>query len=210
MTVSERRRVVICGVTGFAGFGVAMPLATWELAILVGWIATASALLVWVFSEIAGLDATDTARIATREDDSRAAARAALVAASSASLVAVVIGLHRASSAGTGLQVVLTLASMVTIVLSWLVVHTLFVLRYAHLYYGVGAVGGVEFPGDGAPDYRDFAYLAFTVGMTYQVSDTAVTDPVVRRTLLRHALLSYLFGTAIIASTISVLAALVV
>ena len=99
---------------------------------------------------------------------------------------------------------------MVTIVLSWLVVHTLFVLRYAHLYYGVGAVGGVEFPGERPPDYRDFAYLAFTVGMTYQVSDTEITDPVVRRTLLRHALLSYLFGTAIIASTISVLAALVV
>jgi uncharacterized membrane protein len=208
--VSERRRVVICGAIGLVAFGVAMPLATWELAILVGWVVTASTLLVWVVSEIRGLDAASTARIATREDDSRAAARAALVAASSASLVAVVIGLHRASSAGTALQVVLTVASMVTIVLSWLVVHTLFVLRYAHLYYGVGSVAGIEMPGDQAPDYRDFAYLAFTVGMTYQVSDTVITDPTVRRTVLRHALLSYLFGTAIIASTISVLAALVV
>lgn len=210
MTVSERRRVIVCGAIGLVAFGVAMPLTTWELAVLVGWIVTASVLLVSVLREIRGLDATGTARIATREDDSRAAARAALVAASSASLVAVVIGLHRASSAGTALQVVLTVAAMVTIVLSWLVVHTLFVLRYAHLYYGVGVVGGVEFPGDRPPDYRDFAYLAFTVGMTYQVSDTEITDPVVRRTLLRHALLSYLFGTAIIASTISVLAALVV
>lgn len=206
--MSERRRVVICGAIGLVVFGLAMPLTTWELATQIGWIGTASVLLVWVLTEIHGLDAAATARIATREDDSRAAAGAALVAASSASLVAVVIGLHRAASAGAGLQVVLTAASMVTIVLSWLVVHTLFVLRYAHLYYG-GDIGGIDFPGGEPPDYRDFAYLSFTVGMTYQVSDTGITNAAVRRTLLRHSLLSYVFGTAIIASTISVLAGFV-
>lgn len=185
-----------------------MPVTTWELAVQIGWIATAFVMLVWVVSKIHGLDADATARIATREDDSRAAAGAALVAASSASLVAVMIGLHRAASAGTELQVVLTTASMVTIVLSWLVVHMLFVLRYAHLYYG-GDVGGIDFPGGEPPDYRDFAYLSFTVGMTYQVSDTEITSAEVRRTLLRHSLLSYVFGTAIIASTIGVLAGFV-
>jgi uncharacterized membrane protein len=210
VTVSERRRVTICGAIGLLVFGVAVQLVTWELAVLIGWIATASVLPVWVVTEIRGLDAESTARIATREDDSRAAALVGLVGASSASLVAVVIGLHRASSASTALQLALTVASMATIVLSWLVVHTLFVLRYAHLYYGVGGVGGIDFRGDEAPDYRDFAYLAFTIGMTYQVSDTDITSPVIRRTVLRHATLSYLFGTAIIASTISVLASLVV
>ena len=75
MTVSERRRVVVCGAIGLVAFGVAMPLTTWELAILVGWIVTASVLLVSVLGEIRGLDAAGTARIATREDDSRAAAR---------------------------------------------------------------------------------------------------------------------------------------
>ena len=88
-------------------------------------------------------------------------------------------------------------------------VQTLFMLRYAHLYYGGERVGGVEFGNAELPDYHDFAYLAFTVGMTFQVSDTEVTERALRHTVLRHALLSYLFGTAIIASTISVLAGLV-
>jgi uncharacterized membrane protein len=88
-------------------------------------------------------------------------------------------------------------------------VNTVFVLRYAHLYYGVGAVGGLDVPGAEAPDYRDFAYLSFTVGMTFQVSDTALTDRTMRMTVLRHALLSYVFSIATIAFTINVIAGLV-
>lgn len=131
-----------------------------------------------------------------------------LVAASTISLVMVVLALHRASGSTPGMEVALTTAAMVVVVVSWLVVHTTFLRRYAHLYYD-GTVGGIDFPGDEALDYRDFAYLAFTVGMTFQVADTDLTDTTVRATLLRHALLSYLFGTAIIAATINVLAGLV-
>ena len=58
---------------------------------------------------------------------------------------------------------------------------------------------GIDFAGAGPPGYADFAYLAFTIGMTFQVSDTAVRTPALRRTVLRHALLSYLFGTVVIA-----------
>jgi uncharacterized membrane protein len=83
-----------------------------------------------------------------------------------------------------------------------------FVLRYADLYYNDG-VGGVDFPGDEDPDYRDFAYLGFTVGMTYQVSDTNVTSRAIRRTIIRHALISFLFGTVIIGVTINVMAGFV-
>ena len=204
----ERRRVAVCAVPGVIGGIVVSAGTLWQLGLLIGWMITAAALLAWIWSEIRALDAEQTARVATREDDSRNAARVVLVAASVTSLVAVVVALHRAAGAGIRLEVALTLASMSTVVLSWLVVHTLFVLRYAHLYYG-GVPGGIEFPGGDDPSYRDFAYVGFTVGMTFQVSDTNLTDGSIRATVLRHALLSYVFGTAIIASTISVLAGLV-
>lgn len=86
-------------------------------------------------------------------------------------------------------------------------VHTVFALRYAGLYYS-GPDGGVNFNDNEKPAYADFAYLAFTIGMTYQVSDTALTTRAVRHTALRHALLSYLLGTVIIAATINLAAGL--
>ena len=88
-------------------------------------------------------------------------------------------------------------------VASWLAINLDFTLRYAHLYYS-DPVGGVDFGGTSEPDYRDFAYLAFTIGMTYQVSDTDLLTCRFRRVLLLHALLSYLFGVVIIAAVINV------
>jgi uncharacterized membrane protein len=99
-------------------------------------------------------------------------------------------------------------AGVGAIVSSWGVVHTVFTLRYAALYYR-GPDGGVNFNEDDQPTYVDFAYLAFTIGMTYQVSDTNLTTKEIRHTALRHALLSYLFGTVIIAATINLAAGLV-
>ena len=93
-------------------------------------------------------------------------------------------------------------------VLSWLAVQTVFTLRYAHLYYS-RRPGGIDFNGDEEPDYRDFAYLALTIGMTYQVSDTNLTTKVMRRTATRQGLLSYVFGTFVVAMTINVVAGLI-
>jgi uncharacterized membrane protein len=98
--------------------------------------------------------------------------------------------------------------ALVTVVVSWAAVHTVFTLRYAREYYE-GEDGGVDFKEPGhPPDYQDFAYLAFTVGMTFQVSDTDVTTHRMRNTVLRHALLSYLFGAVIVAMSINVVAGL--
>ena len=88
-------------------------------------------------------------------------------------------------------------------IVSWLAINVDFTLRYAHLFYS-DPVGGVDFNGVDEPDYRDFAYLAFTIGMTYQVSDTNLLTSRFRRVLLSHALLSYLFGVVIIAAVINV------
>ena len=86
-------------------------------------------------------------------------------------------------------------------------VHTVFTLRYARLYY-TGTDGGVDFHQDDPPRDGDFAHLGFTIGMTFQVSDTDLTTTKVRVTALRHALLSYLFGAVILAATINLIAGL--
>lgn len=208
--VSEQVRVAACAAGGLVVLVVGCVVTVWQLALLLGWIVTTVALLGWIWSEIGRLDAVATRHVASREDDSRTTSRVVIVLSSVASLAAVVLGLHRAASAGNALQAVLTVASLLTVVLSWVVVHTFFVLRYAHLYYATEPVGGIDFPGVAHPSYHDFAYVGFTVGMTYQVSDTAITDRAIRAAVTRHALLSYVFGTAIVASTISVLAGLII
>jgi uncharacterized membrane protein len=98
--------------------------------------------------------------------------------------------------------------AILAVALGWATVHTVYTLHYAHLYFGDDAPGGLDFNGD-KPDYRDFAYFGFTVGMTWQVSDTDVQKKAIRRTVLHHALLAYLFGTVIVAVTINLVFSLV-
>jgi uncharacterized membrane protein len=97
--------------------------------------------------------------------------------------------------------------SVGSVAAAWAVVHTVFTLRYALLYYG-GPDGGVNFNQKEDPAYADFAYLAFTIGMTYQVSDTDLQTRPIRATALRQALLSYLLGAVILAVTINLVAGL--
>jgi uncharacterized membrane protein len=124
------------------------------------------------------------------------------------SLVGVGLALFKASNAHTGEQAALTIAAVLAVALSSVVVHTVFALRYAREYY-TDPVGGVDFKTDDDPDYQDFAYLAFTIGMTFQVSDTDIQGRKVRRTVLKHSLISYLFGAVILAVVINVIAGIV-
>jgi uncharacterized membrane protein len=178
-----------------------------DLAPLVGWDGTALGWLASTLPFIWPLNAEQTARRASWEDPTRPVADVLLLAAAVASLVAVGFVLAHAShlrGMAQALQVVLGIAS---VVLSWGVVHLTYVLRYAQLYYS-GPDGGVNFNQDDPPAFADFAYLAFTIGMTFQVSDTALQNRQIRRTALRHALLSYLFGTVIVAATVNLIASL--
>lgn len=99
--------------------------------------------------------------------------------------------------------------------LSWFLVHTTFSMRYAHLYYGDNKKGhsnkkgaGLEFPGDDEPDFIDFAYFSFVLGMTFQVSDVEISDREIRRLSLLHSLIAFIFNTVIVALTINALAGL--
>ena len=180
--------------------------SSWSVAALFASDTAAAVFVTWVWLTVVSRDATTTARIARSEDASRAAAETVLIGAGAASLVAVAFVLGEAGrthAPGRGLLTALALAS---VALAWMSVHTVFMLRYARIYYSPPD-GGIDFH-DEAPDYRDFAYLALTIGMTFQVSDTDLLGKRVRRVALHHALLSYVFGTGIVAITVSSVAAL--
>jgi uncharacterized membrane protein len=162
-----------------------------------------------VWMTIWPLDAEQTARRAadTDIDPTRAAADLLLLSAAVVSLAVVGAVLVRAAQSHGTAEVLRIGLGVASVVLSWALVHTVFTVRYARLYYK-GTTGGVNFNQQEPPAYSDFAYLAFTLGMTFQVSDTDLQTREIRRTALRHALLSYLFGTGILATTINLVASL--
>jgi len=201
------RRVVTGVAAGIAVAAIAVGAgASWSVAALYAEDVAALVFLVWVWATIARSDAAATARIARAEDASRAAADAVLLGAGTASLIAVGFTLAQAGAAGPPARGLLTGLALGSVALAWGSVHTVYLLRYARLYYSPPE-GGIDFHGE-APDYTDFAYLALTIGMTFQVSDTDVTTKRIRRVALHHALLSYVFGAIIVAITVSSVAAL--
>jgi uncharacterized membrane protein len=101
------------------------------------------------------------------------------------------------------------LLAVCTVVLSWVFIHTIFALHYAHDYYGGRHTGGLRFPEDDKPDYWDFVYFAFVIGMTFQVSDVAVTQKSIRRMVVAHGVLSFFFTSAFIAMTVNIAAGVI-
>ena len=206
--MAERRRLFVSTLIGGAIGATASPFLIWGLAALVAWDATVLVLIGWIWVAVGRMDAEQTRSHATREDETRGSTRVLLILASCASLVGVLFALVRASTATGTTKVIDTVVGVATVLCSWALVHTLYTLRYAHLFYS-DHPGGIDFKDDGEPPaYADFAYVAFTVGMTFQVSDTDIQSAAIRRAVLRQALLSYLFGTVIVASAINVVAGL--
>jgi uncharacterized membrane protein len=203
----RRARLTISAVIGVIAGALAAAFGSWVYAPAVGWDATAIFFSATVWLGIWPLSAETTAARATREDPSRAGSDALTLCACVASLGAVGFVLVRAHTVHGVAQGMLAALGLLSVAVSWLTVHTIFTLRYALLYYS-DPVGGVDFNSDERPCYRDFAYLALTIGMTFQVSDTSLVSTDVRAAALRHALLSYLFGAIILAAAVNLVAGL--
>ena len=199
---------VTCAMLGGAAAGsvvsLFMPLPA---SILGGWDVAVLIYLTWTWGVVLRLDPSVTARLARREDPSTAVAELVVLSAGVAMLVAVGFALVKAGQATGGTKAYLVALGVLSVVLSWMVVHTIFALRYARAYYS-DPVGGISFNEDEPPNYIDFGYYAFTVGMTFQVSDTNITSKAIRRVTLHHALLSYLFGAVLLGLVINVVATL--
>jgi uncharacterized membrane protein len=204
------RRVAVLGVVAAVAFLVAWPLLGWELGVLAGWDVAAALFLVVSWEIILHATGDKTRELATLEDPTRPTAALIILISTVASLLAVAFTLAAADDQRGWERGAYVVAALATIVLSWTVLNTLYTLRYADHHYRIDGGAGVEFGADSTPaeppDYRDFAYLAFTVGMCYQVSDQTIRTRDLRRTVLVHSIVSYAFGVVIIASTINVLA----
>jgi uncharacterized membrane protein len=162
-----------------------------------------------VWASIVHMGSTETSAVAKSEDPGPLLADILLLAAGVGCLVGVGFALTKTHELDGGPKAAMVALTVLSVVVSWAVVQTVFTLRYARMYYGEPAPdGGIDFNDDAPPAFGDFAYLAFTIGMTYQVSDTSLTARPMRRTATAHALLSFLFGTFILAVTINVIAGL--
>ena len=206
--MDARSRLAMCVAAGVVVFVPTLLLVQWQLAVLLGWDTTSVVFLTVIWLGTHNRDSASTKAKAIREDNSRVASDAILVGASMASLVGVGFALIQAATLTGMLHTVLAVVAVVSVVLSWASVHAVYTLRYAHLFYSEG--GGIDFHANDhyMPTYGDFLYVALTVGMTFQVSDTDLTGMQVRRTAIRHALISYLFGVVVVAITINIVASL--
>jgi uncharacterized membrane protein len=208
--VRARTRVLVAfGVAVVVGVALS-PVSPWQVAVLAGWSAGAATFVGSVLKRVWPMSGSETAEHATVEDESRALADGVILSAAVASLAAIGLALVKASKAeGLGKAAIIGVA-VLAVVAAWLSVHTVYALRYAHLYFveGGGVVFNTEDDPPPVPDYHDFAYLALTVGMTFQVSDTNISSRAIRRTITRHALVSYLLGAVVVAMAINVVSGL--
>jgi uncharacterized membrane protein len=193
--------VLLSVASGFVAGAAAIAAGLAELAVLVGWIAAAAVALAWVWRISWPQDPVGTKQLAEAEGRTRSTDTAVVLAAV-ASLGAVVFALIDSGGSNEALAGAAVVLSITTVVLSWALVNTVFALKYARLYY-LDDDGGIDFGQEQAPAYSDFAYMAFTVGMAYAVSETTPASNRIRKTALGHALLSYLFGTGVIATAIN-------
>jgi uncharacterized membrane protein len=202
------RRVLMATVVGCVVGPLAALFVPWQAAPLLAWDAASCLFLVRAWSSIGGLDHIATAKAAAQEDPSAPVADSVILGAGLACLGAVGLVLIKASGAAGGSKAFLIGIGVLSVALAWACVHTVFMLRYARAYYGGKGPGGIEFNEKEPPAFLDFAYVAFTIGLTFQVSDTNLTSKPMRRIALKHALISFLFGAVIIGLTINVVASL--
>lgn len=201
-------RIALAATLGTISGGVSAAFVTWQVAELLGWNVAAVSYLAGLWILIGPLDADSTERIAVREDPSIPTAELVTLAAALACLGGVGMALVEAGNSHGGTKAYVIALAVASVIVAWGTVHTIFTLRYARLYYFSRPRGGIDFNETSAPAYADFAYVAFTVGMTFQVSDTDLQSQAIRRTALRHALVSYLFGVVIVGMTINIVASL--
>jgi uncharacterized membrane protein len=199
-TILSWRRVLVCLGGGLAAAGLTVVAGVPETSVLVGWAVAAGSLLVWVWRISWPRDADGTKQLAEEEGRTHVTDTVVLCAAV-ASLAAVVEALVRSSSADA-VGVATVVLGVLVVILSWGLVNTVFALKYARRYYS-GGDGGIDFGQQEPPAYSDFAYLAFTVGMSFAVPDTQLAATSIRKVALGHALLSYLFGTVVIAVAVN-------
>ena len=206
--VRSRPRLFVSAALGVVVTGGLAALTNWRPAtrLLVGWDLGIGLYLALAFHMMAASDVHHIRRRAARQDEGQLAILVLTVAAALASLAAIFAELGMSAAEASRPRSHVLLATL-TILLSWAFIHTIFALHYAHEFYDETAGRGMSFPGgDPNPDYWDFVYFSFVIGMTSQVSDVAITSKVIRRTATVHGIVSFLFNAALLALTVNIAA----
>lgn len=186
---------------------------SWITRVIVTWVAYASSVLVLCWITMIWADPKQIRQRARLQDSSRFLIFVFVIGAAFVSLMAVLVLLVFNQNLPKQLVTGHVILALLTVICSWWLVHTMFTMHYAHLYYGDkrdkdSAAGGLSFPDEKEPDYLDFAYFSFVIGMTSQVSDVEVTARPMRRLALLHGLLAFLFNTVVVALSINVVSSL--
>jgi uncharacterized membrane protein len=206
--IRARPRLSVSGAVGLVT-AVALPTA-WPLTsrLLVAWDIGVALYLTLAYHLMAGAQIEHIRQRAEMEDEGQYGILLLTVAAALASLAAIVVELASSPSHGVGRQPAQLILATLTILLSWAFTHTIFALHYAHEFYSEdgGRGGGLTFPGGEEPDYWDFVYFSFVIGMTSQVSDVAVSCRPIRRSVTVHGVISFIFNAALLALTVNIAA----
>jgi uncharacterized membrane protein len=207
-------RILISLVVAVLVFAGAFPHASRSAWVLLSWISFAGSMILLAWGTITGADPAEVRRTARLQDAGRTLFFILVLAAACGSLLAVGALLVNAWGMTRSDFVASALIAVGAVTLSWLLVHTVFALHYAHVFYGAGEIhgtphAGLEFPGGRTPDYMDFAYFAFVIGMTAQVSDVQITSRKLRRLALAHSIIAFAFNTLILALTINMIATVI-
>ena len=205
-------KLVIGAIIGI--FVIVLVPSDWRMPtrLLVGWDVGIALYLATTWPMILLADVARIRQRASEQDEGAFAILLLSIGATLASLVAIVFELGGIKQAPSGDAVAHVLLAMITILLSWSFVHTIFALHYAHEYYGEGSdgiIGGLNFPDDKDPDYWDFLYFSLVIGMTSQVSDVAITSKVIRRMAAIHGVLSFFFNLTVLALTVNMVSNLI-
>lgn len=215
--VDAHYRVLISFVASVIAFFCSYTKFNWPTVSLITWMAFALAVIIMDWIIILNAHPKEIRKIAKLQDSSRFFIFLFVIASSVISLSAIMFLLKSTKGHSDANITGHILLAMGSVVVSWWLVHTLFTMRYAHMYYDEDTddgekteVGGLEFPGKTTePDYLDFVYFSFVVGMTFQVSDVEISDRGIRRLAWVHGLVSFAFNTAIVALSINIVSSMI-
>jgi uncharacterized membrane protein len=209
--ISRHWRLWAAAAAGVFGWFAARHLnAPVSTHILIGWDACALLYVATTWRLFLTADEAEVRRRAAAEDEGPSAILAIVLAAILSSLAAVVAAMLNARAAGPEAKLITAACAGITLVLSWVVLHSVFTLHYAHRHFGDGkGKPGFLFPGEPARTYLDFVYLAFSIGATFQVSDNNVLTAKLRNLVTAQAVCAYFYNTAVLALGINIIAGLV-
>ncbi len=211
--LDSHHRLIVALVIGVMTFLATQSRFALPPRVILSWDAACVTVLLLAWVRIVTADPARSRVTAKLQDSSRTVIFGSVIVAACASLFALAFLLGAAKDMSKGRLTEHVALALVTVVCSWCLVHTVFTLRYAHLFYSAGEEPsdrreGLDFPDEKNPDYTDFAYFSFIVGMTCQVSDVQITSREIRRLALLHGLISFVFNTVVLALSINIISGL--